>query len=478
MSTRASSIRDSKAGGTAREVKAMVQKPASGNKPAARLHEVRAPSGAGAAASHAMWQAPERNLQRIVSSTAFRDQEHILAVLDVDHFRALKNMHGQGASESLLRAFGRRLEYEVSRSGGRVVRLGLDEFAVLASSEQCGPAVEHWAVALLKTACLPFSYRGTMFPFSASAGIATLSGAGRIAAEALRCARQAVTRSKQAGGGTVTMCSERELADVVERGELARDLSAAIASGQLIPFYQPVVALPSGKVTGMEVLARWMHPKHGLLEPIAFIQIAEEHGLCLALTRALLCQVVRDAQDWPTEWNFAFNITPNELLAVLDFIAASQHAGGPRIELQRIELEVTETAMMRDIELARRAVTAMQPSGVRVVLDDFGSGYANFKQLRQVPFGRLKIDKSFITDMRDDPRAEACAQAIIDLAHHLGMTATAEGVECVEVANRLGDMGCDHAQGYHFGRPMPAARIALMVADGPAVIKGTLEFAA
>jgi EAL domain-containing protein (putative c-di-GMP-specific phosphodiesterase class I) len=221
-----------------------------------------------------------------------------------------------------------------------------------------------------------------------------------------------------------------------------------------------------------------MHPKHGLLEPIAFIQIAEEHGLCLALTRALLCQVVRDAQDWPTEWNFAFNITPNELLAVLDFIAASQHAGGPRIELQRIELEVTETAMMRDIELARRAVTAMQPSGVRVVLDDFGSGYANFKQLRQVPFGRLKIDKSFITDMRDDPRAEACAQAIIDLAHHLGMTATAEGVECVEVANRLGDMGCDHAQGYHFGRPMPAARIAQIVADGHAVGKGTLEFAA
>jgi diguanylate cyclase (GGDEF)-like protein len=478
MSMRASSIRISKGGVKTQEPKVATKKSAYANEPIPRTQEVRALLVPGAVASQAMWQATEKNLQRIVSATAFRDQEHILAVLDVDHFRALKNMHGHGASETLLRTFGRRLEYETSRRGGRVVRLGLDEFAILAPSSQCGPPVEHWAVGMLKTACLPFSYRGIMFPFTASAGIATLRGAGRIAAEALRCARQAVTRSKQAGGGMVTMCSERDLANVIERGELARDLSAAIGSGQFIPFYQPVVALASGKVTGMEVLARWMHPKHGLLEPIAFIQIAEDHGLCLALTRALLCQVARDAQEWPAEWNFAFNITPSDLLAALEFIGVLQETADVRLGLGRIELEVTETAMMRDIELARRAVTAMQPSGVKVVLDDFGSGYANFKQLREVPFSRLKVDKSFITDMADDPRAQACAQAIIDLAHHLGMTATAEGVECAEVANRLRAMGCDHAQGYHFGRAMPAAAIALMVAQARTQEDGTFEFAA
>jgi EAL domain-containing protein (putative c-di-GMP-specific phosphodiesterase class I) len=177
-----------------------------------------------------------------------------------------------------------------------------------------------------------------------------------------------------------------------------------------------------------------------------------------------------DAQPWPAHLVFAFNTSPNELPAVLDFIAVSERATDHKIQGSRIELEVTETALMQDLDLARRAVAALQPFGVKVALDDFGSGYANFNQLCQVPFSRLKIDKSLVTNMLADTRVQACTQAIIDLAHMLGMTATAEGVEDAAVAKRLADMGCDSAQGYYFGRPMAAPELSMKIAgvDGAA----------
>jgi EAL domain-containing protein (putative c-di-GMP-specific phosphodiesterase class I) len=301
---------------------------------------------------------------------------------------------------------------------------------------------------------------------SVSAGLALYTGVGKTAAEALQCARQAVTHAKRAGGGGLATCSGSQMREASGRAELALELSQAIQSGQMRPFYQPVVSLRTDQVLGMEVLARWMHPAHGLLEPSAFIQIAEEQNLCSALTRALLKQTRIDARAWPPHWTFAFNTSPHELPAVLDFIELSERVSGDMIPATRIELEVTETALMQDLGLARRAVAALQPFGVKVVLDDFGSGYANFNQLCQVPFSRLKIDKSLVTHMLADTRVQACTQAIIDLAHLLGMTATAEGVEDAAVAKRLADMGCDSAQGFYFGRPMAAHALSAR-ADKP-----------
>jgi EAL domain-containing protein (putative c-di-GMP-specific phosphodiesterase class I) len=258
----------------------------------------------------------------------------------------------------------------------------------------------------------------------------------------------------------MTTCSARQWQEACVRDDLPLDLPGAIAGGEIVPFYQPVVSLKTNQLIGMEVLARWMHPKFGLLEPSAFIHSVEEHGLCSALTRALLQTVRTDALSWPGYWTFAFNTSPNELAAVLDFIEMSDRIAGDVIHGGRVELEVTETAMMQDLALARISVALMRSNGVKVVLDDFGSGYANFNQLCQIPFSRLKIDKSLITQMMDDTRVQACAQAIIDLAHHLGMTVTAEGVESLTLAKRLAEMGCDHAQGFYFGRPVPADAIS------------------
>jgi diguanylate cyclase (GGDEF)-like protein len=410
----------------------------------------------------------EKTFLKFLSELHSAHDIYALVIVDIDHFRALRNLHGLGAAECLLQTLGGQLNNEAANLGGRMMRLGLDEFAVVVPAARCQPTLLNWAEKL--TSGFATSYRGASFDVTVSAGLALCSSNHKTPVEALCCARQAVIQAKRSGCGTVTRCSLQQLREASARSTLALDFRGAIARGEVVPFYQPIVSLCTHRVTGMEVLARWMHPKLGLLEPADFIPIAEDYGLCSALTGALLRQARVDAQPWPAHLVFAFNTSPNELPAVLDFIAVSERATGHKIQGSRIELEVTETALMQDLDLARRAVAALQPFGVKVALDDFGSGYANFNQLCQVPFSRLKIDKSLVTNMLADTRVQACTQAIIDLAHMLGMTATAEGVEDAAVAKRLADMGCDSAQGYYFGRPMAAPELSMKIAgvDGAA----------
>jgi diguanylate cyclase (GGDEF)-like protein len=390
----------------------------------------------------------------------------LLVVLDIDNFRAFANLHGDAAGDGLLRVLAARLDAEAARSHGRAVRLGADEFAVLIPARGPGDTAASWPRLLLQAACAPFEHRGLARPFSMTAGVARLPEHGSSATVALRCARMAVIQGKREGGGRLVASPPGQVAAAERRDRLARDLPGAIQSGQLIPYYQPVVDARSCTIVGMEVLARWMHPTEGLLEPAAFIAIAEEHKLGCALTCSLMQRAYQDVRAWPQHWYFAFNTSPNDLMGVTEFIRDCWAQERCTAQPSRLELEVTESALMRDLDLSRQVVAMLRPLGVKVVLDDFGTGYANFRQLREIAFSRLKIDKSLVTDVLEDSRAEACVQAIIDLAHNMGMTATAEGVESPAVADRLVAMGCDHAQGYHYGRPMPASDVAWL-AGGP-----------
>jgi predicted signal transduction protein with EAL and GGDEF domain len=401
-----------------------------------------------------------RSFERAASLALLRRPTQVLAVFDVDHFRAFRNLHGIAAGDGLLRTLLRRLDLAATALGGIVLRTSTDEFSLLIPAGTNDGDQPPWAEALMAAASQPFTHRGAHLAFSLSLGLAPLASRGNSPVESLRCARLAVTHGKQRGGGTIVSCAARALAEAQGRDALARDIPSAIADGEIVPFYQPVVALRTGQITGMEVLARWNHPVQGLLEPAAFIPLIEAQGMCSALTRALLRQVRQDSRAWPQVWSFAFNVSPNELRTLMGVIEGTYDTPVDMIDPRRIELEVTETALMRDPDLARRVVLGLQPHGIKIALDDFGTGYANFRQLRHIPFGRLKIDKSFITDMLEDPRAEACARAIIDLAHHLGMTAIAEGVETRAIAERLQVMECDHAQGYYYARPMPACEVA------------------
>jgi predicted signal transduction protein with EAL and GGDEF domain len=442
-----------------------------------------------------------RTFVNVVSTALLTPCASVLIVLDVDHFRSFRILHGVRAAQALLRAVGRRLARAALLEGGTFMHLGADEFAILlpVPSGTAEAAIRLCAKTLLDAASRPFLHCGTSYAFSATAGLVHLPlGPGTSAAELLRCCRLAVIQGKQAGGGGVMHCHPGQFAEAEGREQLGGDLASAIRQGQIVPFYQPVVDLTTGQVTGMEVLARWLHPRLGLLPPDRFIPLAEEQALCCALTRSLLQQVRRDAAAWPRHWTFAFNAAPRELLDLLTFIAtagtaaagvtasgvtasgvtASGAPGPGALAPHRIELEVTETALVGDLSQSCELIAALIPAGVKIVLDDFGTGSANFRQLCQIPFSRLKIDKSFVTHMLDDPRAEACVRAIIELAHHLGMTATAEGVESGAVAQRLATLGCDHAQGYHYARPMPAAELTrLWVGSGLPARRGVLAAA-
>jgi predicted signal transduction protein with EAL and GGDEF domain len=408
--------------------------------------------------------ASRKSFERSVAMAQLSRGAHVLAVLDVDHFRSFKNLHGIEVSNGLLRTISRRLECAAASAGGELIRLGADEFAVLIPERGSDSTMADWAKTLLAEACRPFQHRGSGFAFSATLGFAHLPASGNAASDTLRHARLAVTQGKQAGGGTASLCSSIEMEMARGRDELARDLSSAIARGEILPYYQPVIDLRSGMLVGMEVLARWIHPQLGLLSPSSFIPLVEEQGLCCALICSLLERVEGDALVWPQHWSFAFNTAPRELRDVLDYIdkarpSFSDILGAYKIDPSRIELEVTETSLMSNIGQTQDLIAAAGPFGARLVLDDFGTGYANFQQLRDIPFSKLKIDKSFVTHMLDDARAEGCVQAIINLAHHLGMKTTAEGVETPGVADRLAQMGCDFAQGYYYARPMPEAEV-------------------
>ncbi len=407
-----------------------------------------------------------RNIERLVAMSMGHGHPQVLAVLDVDRFRVIKSLHGMAAADALLRILSRRLDAIALAAGGSFASLGGDEFVMVAPVGRQDGDVESWARALLGEATASFTHRGATLSFSATLGYALLPDSGENFEEALHCARLAVDKAKAAGGGFATRCSDVLVQEARGRDQSARDLGAAIERAQIVPYYQPIIALGSGQIAGMEVLARWAHPSRGILEPASFIPLAEERGLCRDITGVLLEKVQLDAQSWPRSWHFAFNTSPRDVMDVLGFIEGPGTFGHDMIDPSRIELEVTETAVMRDLVESRDQLASFAPHGVKLVLDDFGTGYANFQQLRQIAFARVKIDKSFIVDMLEDPRAGACVHAIIQLAHHLGMTATAEGVESGAVAERLTAMECDHAQGFFYARPMPAAEVGWLI-DAP-----------
>ena len=381
-----------------------------------------------------------------------------LLVMDVDGLRTVPHGDSASLSDVLLQEFAGSLS-SLAPVTSHLARLQADEFAVLVPGADA-TALESEAALLLRGLSAPFALAGRRFELPVSIGAAMLPDHGDNFEGVMRAALLALQQAKAAGGGTWQMF-EPALASAVEaRSELRAEFRAALGAGQVVPYYQPIVALRHGGVVGFEVLARWCHPERGVLAPDLFIPVAEEQRLLAELSLSLLRQVIADAKAWPTAWTFAFNAAPSQLRDLVNFVRDPRQIPPDMLDPQRLELELTENALIKDIELAREVVSAMHRGGTKVVLDDFGTGYANFLHLRDIPFDRIKIDKAFIRDMLDDSRTEACVRAMLALGKSLGVSVTAEGVETAAAAARLRDMGCDFAQGYHFSPPVPAAAVA------------------
>ncbi|WP_321938840.1 putative bifunctional diguanylate cyclase/phosphodiesterase [Paraburkholderia sp. J8-2] len=399
--------------------------------------------------------------------TQHRSPDYLVFVIDLDRFKPVNDFHGHAAGDTVLCEIAARLR-RVVRDGDTVARLGGDEFAVLARVHRDDhiEAASELAQRLLAATRAPIDIGKLRINVDASIGIACCPRDGGDPDALLRAADIAMYRAKCEGKGTYRFFEQKMDDELRLQASLESDLRRALAGGDIRPFYQPLVRLADGQTTGFEILARWHHEQRGWISPEVFVPLIEQMGISPAFTASILRRACRDALGWPSRYHLALNLSPaqfkdTQLAALLLTILADE--GMPP---ERMEIEITESALMYDFDAARAVLADFRNAGLRMSLDDFGTGYSSLQHLRELKVDKLKIDRSFVLSMASCNESAKIVDAIIALSTNLGMSTVAEGVETAELARTLAAKGCDYAQGYFFGKAMAAREIdALLNVD-------------
>lgn len=394
----------------------------------------------------------ERATDALASATAERPAA--LLLLDLDGFKEVNDSLGHSAGDDLLRLAGARLG-RVLRTGDLLARLGGDEFAVLLTDTDL-VAAERKAVELRQQLRDPFPVEGIRLHIGVSIGIASAPVPASTVSELLRHADVAMYGAKSSGSGVQVHVPDPAGA-AFDRLHVMEALRTAVESDQLRVHLQPQVALADGRVVGVEALVRWDHPTRGLLMPGDFLPAAEQAGLLQSLADAVLELALTAAAGWwdrhpvPVSVNLsAADVTDLDLPARV--AAALRRAGLPP---EALALELVEDTLLTNPQRARDVLSALRALGVRTSIDDYGSGYSSLGYLHRLPADELKLDRSLTAGVRTDPRAAAIVRHTVALAHDLGLSLVAEGVEDLAMARVLTELGCDVAQGFGIARPMP-----------------------
>jgi diguanylate cyclase (GGDEF)-like protein len=385
-----------------------------------------------------------------------------LCLLDLDGFKEINDTLGHDAGDLVLWEVARRLSSEI-RPGDLVARLGGDEFALLLDGVDASAAsrVTEQMIAVLERG---FEVAGQRLDVRASVGIAIHPSHGEDPATLLRRADMAMYEAKRSHARCMVFAPELDQ-DSTERLTLLSDLREAIETDQLELFYQPKQDVSSGLVTGVEALVRWQRPGKGMIGPDRFIPLAEQTGLIGPLTDWVLRAAVRQAHEWQRRYpdmRVAVNLSMRNLL---DSRLAETVAGLLDEWPAQLDVEITESALMADPEHALGTLSALSELGVRIAIDDFGTGYSSLAYLKRLPVDVLKIDRSFVRDLRANSNDRIIVRSTIDLAHNLGLRVVAEGVEDAVASEMLHEFGCDEMQGYYLSRPMPAADLERWLAS-------------
>jgi diguanylate cyclase (GGDEF)-like protein len=393
------------------------------------------------------------------------DETMAVLSLDLDRFKNVNERFGRPVGDDLLRAVADRVRNCV-RSEDILARLGGDEFAVVLGSPGTLPDVAALAMRVIEALEAPYDLGGQQVIVGVSIGIAIAPGDGDRPDVLVKNADLALYRAKADGGGVYRFFEFNMDARMQARHAIELDLRKALANSELELFYQPVIDVESGRISGCEALVRWHHPERGLVPPLDFIPIAEETGLIVPLGEWVLKQACAEAARWPKDVSIAVNLSPmqfrsaNLMQAVITAIAASG------ISPRQLELEITETVLLDQTEGAIDTLHQLRRLGIRIAMDDFGTGYSSLSYLRSFPFSKIKIDKSFVRDLESKEDSIAIIRAVVSLGSSLGITTTAEGVETEDQLARLAAEGCNEVQGFLFSRPRPAAEILPMLTDG------------
>ena len=384
-----------------------------------------------------------------------------LLYVDLDDFKIINDSLGHSLGDLLLEGVAQRLASCLG-DGAFAARIGGDQFAVLESGSGDpgeGPRLAQKIILILDD---PFEIDDRRVTVGVNIGITQASAATPLAELAKR-AELALFEAKCEGRGTWRIFRPAMEAALQSRRSLKQDLRNAIDAREFTLVYQPIVVLASNALRAAEVLVRWKHPLRGSISPAVFIPIVEEMGLIGALGDWVLREACQVAASWPREIKIGVNLSPLQFRKpgfILDVISALHQAGLPA---NRLELEVTESALLaRDIT-TRTALHDLHDFGVRLSLDDFGTGYASLQSLRSFPFDRIKIDMSFVRDIDMDADSTAIIRAVIDLARDLSMKTTAEGIETKSQLDWLVQHGCDEGQGYYFSKPMAGAQLQALL---------------
>jgi diguanylate cyclase (GGDEF)-like protein len=400
---------------------------------------------------------PNRRLfhETLEAALARCTAEDAFAVLqiDLDHFKPVNDVHGHAAGNAVLCAVADRLR-DLMPSGGVAARLGGDEFVALVPYREDRDALVGLVQQIIATVREPIPWNHGQVEVDSTIGVAFATPQDHDPDALLHAADVAMYQGKREGRGTFRFFhTEMDIA-LKARARLESDLRAAIAHGEIRPSYQPIVALPGRDLVGFEVLARWDSPEHGAVPLDVFVPVAEETGMIGDLSNRILRQACFDARSWPPHLQLAVNISAIQLrdsrLAAM-LLAALAETGFPP---GRLEVEIAETALLSDLEAARRALASLQNLGVKIALDDFGAGYSSLQHLRELRFNKVKIDKSYVANLDQGSERAKLVDAIIQIGASLSLQTTAEGIENDASVNWLSNQGCDFAQGYLFGSAM------------------------
>ncbi|GIK81158.1 MAG: EAL domain-containing protein [Pseudorhodoplanes sp.] len=387
-----------------------------------------------------------------------------LAVLsvDLDRFKQVNDTLGHATGDHLLQAAAERLR-NVVREGAPMARLGGDEFAVLQANADQPQGATALATRIIDTLSAPFVIDGQQVLIGASVGVAIAPGDGTNVAQLLKNADMGLYRAKADGKGTVRFFEPGMDARMQARRLLEIDLRKALADSEFEVFFQPIVQLDPQEIIGFEALLRWRHPQRGIVEPAAFIPLAEETGLIAPIGEWVLRQACAEAVKWPEHFHIAVNLSPVQFKnrTLVQTVIAALAASG--LAPQRLELEITESVLLQDEESTLATLHALREFGVRIAMDDFGTGYSSLGYLRSFPFDKIKIDQSFIKEVGSRSDSLAIVRAVTGLGTSLGIATTAEGVENLEQLERVKLEGCNEGQGFLFSPPVEAKELPALI---------------
>jgi diguanylate cyclase (GGDEF)-like protein/PAS domain S-box-containing protein len=403
-------------------------------------------------------------LAQMIEACAGTDEEFAVLSVDLDGLKEVNDVFGHAIGDKLLIEVSRRIQ--AAARGGVVSRLSGDEFGLIIDGKQpsAGRAL---AEQLSEAMSDEFVIDGKSVRTGITTGISVFPHNGGDAASLLANAGAALFRAKAKSRGSISVYEPEMDQQIRDRRALHQELSLAIKNGELSLYYQPQAAsghtVASSEVIGFEALARWLHPVRGFVPPSDFIPLAEESGLIVEMGEWILRQACREAASWPLPLQIAINLSPAQFMHgdVVGLVHSILLETG--LSPGRLELEITEGVLIEDFDRGLALLRRLKSLGVRVSMDDFGSGYSSLSYLQAFPFDKIKIDRAFVMNLGRNPQSASIVRAVIGLGHGLEMSIVAEGVETQEQLSFLAEEGCDAVQGYFIGKPLPIGQYSALV---------------